>query len=81
MGTVTIDSKGRVMIPKKVRDELNVQPGDALFLRREGNTLQLAKAENPFDGLANHAEREYRAGRTRSLRDIAVAEGVTMDDG
>lgn len=79
MAIVTVDDKGRVMIPKKVRDQLDVQPGDALFLRREGNALQLIKAENPFDGLANHAEREYHAGRTRSLRDIA-AEGVTVDE-
>lgn len=80
MAMVTVDDKGRVMIPKKVREELDVQPGDALFLQRDGNTLHLVKAENPFDGLANHAEREYRAGRTRSLRDIAAAEGVTVDE-
>lgn len=80
MALVTVDEKGRVMIPKKVRKELIVQPGDALFLRREGNTLQLAKVENPFDALAEHAEREYHADRTRSLRDIAMAEGVSMDE-
>ncbi len=34
----------------------------------------------PFDALADHAEREYRAGRTRSLRDFAAAEGVTIDE-
>jgi len=79
MMTVTVDDKGRVMIPKKVRDELDVQPGDAFFLRREGNTLELVRAENPFDGRADHAEREYRAGRTRLLRDIAAAEGLTLD--
>lgn len=80
MAIVTIDDKGRVMIPKKVREELDVQPGDALFLRREGNILQLAKAENPFDALAAHAEREYLAGRTRSLRDFAAAEGIKLDE-
>ncbi len=80
MVVVMIDDKGRVMIPKKVREEIAVRPGDALFLRREGNTLQLAKAENPFDALAQHAVREFRAGRTRSLRDIAADEGVTVDE-
>ena len=80
MVVVMMDDKGRVMIPKKVREEINVQPGDALFLHREGGTLQLAKAENPFDALAQHAEREFRAGRTRSLRDIAADEGVTVDE-
>ncbi|MHB8644706.1 MAG: hypothetical protein ACYDAR_02825 [Thermomicrobiales bacterium] len=33
-----------------------------------------------LDALASHAEREYRAGRTRLLRDIAAIEGVTVDE-
>lgn len=30
MSTATITSKGQVTIPKKIRDKLNLQPGDIL---------------------------------------------------
>jgi hypothetical protein len=58
---------------------LGVEPGTTFFVRREGNTLRLAKAENPFDALARHAIEEHRAGRTRSLREIAREEGIALD--
>jgi antitoxin PrlF len=64
-----VDSKGRVVIPKSVRQQLHINPGDTFFLESEGNVIRLAKAENPFDALARHAVQEYRAGRTRSLLD------------
>lgn len=39
--TVTIDKAGRVIIPKSVRDELHLDPGDALELQSEGNQVTL----------------------------------------
>ena len=76
---VRVDNKGRFLIPKKLRHDLQVEPGDTLFVRRKGKTLHCAKAEdhaptgseNPFDLLAEHAIREFEAGRTRSLREFA----------
>jgi AbrB family looped-hinge helix DNA binding protein len=81
MATVTIDAKGRLAIPSKIRAELDLKPGDVLFLESdsEGQVLHLAKAINPFDGLAEYAEQEYRAGRTRNLRAFAEAEGINPD--
>jgi AbrB family looped-hinge helix DNA binding protein len=42
---LTIDRAGRVLIPKEVRDELNIKAGDALELEfdGEGITLRLAR--------------------------------------
>ena len=37
-----IDSAGRVVIPKPVRDRLRLQPGDALELESDGDTLRLS---------------------------------------
>ena len=39
--TVTLDKAGRVVIPKTLRDELNLEPGDALALESEGDRVTL----------------------------------------
>ncbi len=81
MAAVTVDAKGRLAIPSEVRAALGIKAGDVLFLESdvEGQVLHVAKAINPFDGLAEYAEREYRAGRTRSLRSFAEEEGIDLD--
>lgn len=81
MATVTVDAKGRLAIPADVRSEFDIKPGDVLFLERDpdGQVIHLAKAINPFDGLAAYAEAEHRAGRTRSLRAFAEVEGIDLN--
>jgi AbrB family looped-hinge helix DNA binding protein len=39
--TVTLDKAGRVVIPKTVRDELNLEPGDTLALESKGKHVTL----------------------------------------
>ena len=39
--TVTLDKAGRVVIPKTLRDELHLEPGDALELETEGDRVIL----------------------------------------
>ncbi len=76
----TVDEKGRVLIPEAFRKELGIEAGDVLFVNMdESGVLRYARAENPFDILADHALMEYRAGRTRNLRDIAAEEGIDLD--
>lgn len=38
---VTIDQAGRVVLPKKLRDELRLTPGDALDLSVQGDAVTL----------------------------------------
>lgn len=38
---LTLDSAGRVLIPKGLRDELQLQPGDELDLEAEGEAITL----------------------------------------
>lgn len=44
-GTITIDKAGRVVIPKKVRDELRLAAGDTLTLEFDGERVVLKPAQ------------------------------------
>ena len=39
--TLTLDKAGRIVIPKPLRDELNLAPGDSLSLKSEGEEVTL----------------------------------------
>jgi AbrB family looped-hinge helix DNA binding protein len=39
--TVTLDKAGRVVIPKTLRDELHLEPGDTLELESQGERVTL----------------------------------------
>jgi AbrB family looped-hinge helix DNA binding protein len=47
---VTLDKAGRVVLPKILRDELHLSPGDTLELRVEGDqmTLRPQRATSPL---------------------------------
>ena len=48
--TVTLDKAGRVVLPKAMRDELNLEAGDALRLDCEGDrvTMQAIRSASPL---------------------------------
>jgi AbrB family looped-hinge helix DNA binding protein len=48
--TVTLDKAGRVVIPKSLRDELHLEPGDTLQLESEGErvTLRPLRSSSPL---------------------------------
>jgi antitoxin PrlF len=78
---VKMDAKGRLTIPRQVREQLEIEPGDTFFLEVDGErgVLLFTKVENPLDILAEHALAEYRAGRTKSLRDFAAENAIALD--
>jgi AbrB family looped-hinge helix DNA binding protein len=43
MSVVTVSSKGQVVLPKDLRKELNIQEGDRLEIRRDGEELHLRR--------------------------------------
>lgn len=70
--TLRVDNKGRVTLPNKLREKLNIEPGDTLFLDSTANeTILLKKAINPFDLLALEGLKELREGKTTSLEELA----------
>lgn len=71
--SVRIDGKGRLTIPKSIRQALKIGAGDTMFLKYEpdSNQLRIAPARNPFDVLAEQAIDEYRQGHTRTIEEFA----------
>lgn len=77
---VRLDNKCRLTLPKSIREALGVEAGDTVFLKHEpeGNLVRITRAvEDPIAVLWEHAEKEYRAGRTKDLRDYAKEHGLT----
>ncbi len=44
--TITIDKAGRVIIPKVLRDEWHLEPGDSLSLEAENGSARLQPVRN-----------------------------------
>jgi len=76
MTAITIDSKGRLSLPVKIREELGLGAGDVLFVQREGDTVRLAKAVNPLHTAVAEGVAEYRAGRKIALKQLAKKHRV-----
>ena len=76
---VKIDNKGRVTLPKNMRKALGVEIGDIVFLKYEprGNQVHLAPAISPFDMLAEHAIKEYRAGHTKAIEELDKKHAIS----
>jgi AbrB family looped-hinge helix DNA binding protein len=59
----TIDSAGRVLIPKAVRDELRLAPGDRLDLEFEGDRVVLRPARSGTPIRKENGVWVFRTGR------------------
>jgi AbrB family looped-hinge helix DNA binding protein len=46
--TVTIDKAGRLVLPKSIRQELHLEPGDKIELDSEGGTLRPVRETTPL---------------------------------
>jgi len=82
---VTLDKAGRVVIPKALRDELRVEPGDKLELETQGECVTLRPVRSSSPLRKERGVWVFRTGRkltaattdkvlqeTRELRDRAV---------
>ena len=78
--TVVIDAKGRVTIPKSICKREGLKAGDTLAVESRNGGLRLVKQVNMWDVLAEDALAEFRAGRTRELREIAAERGIVLGE-
>jgi AbrB family looped-hinge helix DNA binding protein len=79
--SVSMDSKGRLSIPKSLRDQLHLEPGDVFILDPDENQpgFHVVKARPPFETIAEFAKWAVENGHTRSLREVAEEYGVKLD--
>jgi len=74
--TVTLDKAGRVVIPKTLRDELNLEPGDALTLESEGDSVTLRPVRSSTPLRKERGVWVFRTGKrlTASIADEVLRE-------
>ena len=63
---LTIDSAGRVVLPKPLRDELDLGPGDALELESAGEKITLRPVRAAAPLAKEHGVWVFRTGQALS---------------
>ena len=64
MNTVTISSKYQVVIPREIREQFNLKPGQKIMFISYNNTLRVVivppmeEAEGLFEGIETDPQRE-----------------------
>jgi AbrB family looped-hinge helix DNA binding protein len=64
MGVVTISSKYQVVIPRQIREQFNLKPGQKILFIPYNNTLRVVivppieEAEGMFEGIDTDPQRE-----------------------
>jgi AbrB family looped-hinge helix DNA binding protein len=81
--SVKLDNKGRLVVPKVVREAFGAQEGDVFYLDDDvfEGLLVFAAATNPLLRLAEEGRAEYNAGLSTSLNDVAAGLGIALDRG
>ena len=74
-----VDAKGRLVLPPQVRRRWRVAEGAMVFMQEQDGELRIRPAINPFDVLAEQAEVDLSAGKTKSLRQYAAEHSVALD--
>lgn len=61
--TIKLDGAGRVVIPKALRDELGLEPGDSLSLETEGDRVTIRPVRTRAALREEHGIWVFRNGR------------------
>ena len=74
---LTVDKAGRIVIPKPLRDELRLEPGDGLQLERDGDRIILRPVREAIPIRKEHGVWVYRSGR--SAKDVSIRTLILQD--
>jgi AbrB family looped-hinge helix DNA binding protein len=74
--TLTLDKAGRVVIPKSLRDELHLEPGDTLELESEGERMMLRPVRSASPLSKEHGVWVFRGSKKLSA---ATTDKVLRD--
>jgi len=64
LSVTKMSTKGQIVIPKRLREELGLQPGDPLAMAVDGERLILRKIT--LDDLLQESTKNYSEGKTLS---------------
>ncbi len=73
---VTLDKTGRLVIPKSVRRQLRLEPGDSLALESQDEQMTLTPIRPPVGLKKEHGVWVYRSGQ---IRKFSATELVDQD--
>jgi AbrB family looped-hinge helix DNA binding protein len=75
MATATLTSKGQITIPKEIRDQLKLKPGDRISITDENGRVVLRPKNGDLSKLVGML---HRPGVHRTLEEIdeAIREGA-----
>ncbi|HDL86328.1 MAG TPA: AbrB/MazE/SpoVT family DNA-binding domain-containing protein [Candidatus Acetothermia bacterium] len=63
-----LSSKGQVVIPRRIRDEMQIKPGDDLVVIRKGNQIIIRPLT--LENLILEAREAYEQGQTKTTEEI-----------
>lgn len=64
-----VGKKGEIYVPKKVRERVNLHPGDEVLVEVKGRELIIKKKENIVDVLMDEAIAKVSVDEMRSIRE------------
>ncbi len=77
--TVTLDKAGRVVLPKTLRDELHLEPGDTLEVESEGERVTLRPLRGSTPLRKEHGVWVFRSGRKLTAAETDKVLGETRE--
>jgi antitoxin PrlF len=76
----TLTSKGQMTLPKAVRDDLNVKPGDKIDIVKEGDTYVLRPRNRRASEFYGILHRPNEKAMTVSEMNDALGQALAEDD-
>lgn len=80
MATATLTSKGQMTLPKDVRDDLKLEPGDKVDIVKEGNRYVLVPRNVRAEDLYGILHRPGDRRMTPEEEDEAYAAALAEED-